>query len=150
MSTAHPPVGPRGRTDPRGRDLVLAMIVGGVAAIAANVAIGAVARSVGASSDFSPLAPAELVVPTIFGTVVGAVGWFVIARRVARPWAVFRVAAPAVVLVSLIPDVIMWVGGSEPGTSAGAVIALMLTHLATGVVLVAVFQHVMPVDRSQS
>ncbi|REK68890.1 hypothetical protein DX116_18690 [Aeromicrobium endophyticum] len=44
------------------------MIVGAVAAIAAIVAIGAAARALGASSDFSPLAPAELVVPTVLGS----------------------------------------------------------------------------------
>jgi hypothetical protein len=123
-------------------------VIGGcLAALAANVAVGAVTRAAGASSDFSPLTPAELVTPTIFATVLGAVGWFVIARRSVRPWEIFRLVAPAVVLLSLVPDVIMWIDGSEPGISAGAVLGLMATHAATGIVLVAVFRWLMPVDQ---
>ena len=149
MSNANPSSPSHEHAHPSVRALVTAVFVGSIAALTANIAIGAIARAVGASSDFGPLTPTELVVPTIFGALVGGVGWWVIARRSTRPWAIFRAVAPVVVVISLVPDVILWTDGTEQGTSPGAVAALMTTHVATAVVLVAAFQWLMPVDRSR-
>ena len=108
-------------------------------AILVNVVIRTVAVSVlGIGAGFQPLE----VGPTVFFTVVGMVGAVVvfglILRFVRRPVWLFRRVALAVLVVSLVPDVLMLFSGSMPGTTVAGVLTLMVEHVASWAVAVGV------------
>ena len=65
--------------------------------------------------------------------MAGAAGWLALRRWAANPAGVMRFLAPAVVLVSLIPDVLVGVTRSEAGTTWAGVFGLMAMHLAVAV-----------------
>jgi hypothetical protein len=77
------------------------------------------------------------------GVLAGAVGWQIVRRRATRPAAVLRWLVPAVVALSLIPDIAVG-AGSSPGVSWGAVSALMLMHLTVAATAVVVYRRFMP------
>ncbi len=108
-------------------------------AILVNVVIRTVAVSVlGIGAGFQPLE----VGPTVFFTVVGMVGAVVvfglILRFARRPVWLFRRVALAVLVVSLVPDVLMLFSGSMPGTTVAGVLTLMVEHVASWAVAVGV------------
>jgi len=110
-----------------------------VLAVAVNVAIRTVAVSLfGIGEDFLPLG----VGPTVFFTVVGIVGAVVVfglmLRFVGRPVRLFQRVALAVLLVSLVPDVLMLFSGSVPGATVAGVLTLMVEHVASWAVAVGV------------
>lgn len=106
-------------------------------AVVVNVVIRTVAVSVfGIGEGFQPLG----VGPTVFFTVVGVTGAVVVfglmLRFVRRPVRLFRRVALAVLLVSLVPDLLLLVTNSIPGTTVAGVGTLMLEHIATWAVAV--------------
>lgn len=108
-------------------------------AVVVNVLIRTVAVSVfGIGEGFQPLG----VGPTVFFTVVGVTGAVVVFgllwRFARRPVSVFRRVALAVLLVSLVPDVLLLFSDSVPGTTIAGVVTLMVEHVATWAVVVAV------------
>jgi uncharacterized protein DUF6069 len=116
--------------------------VGGVTVVVAvlvNVVIRTVAVSVlGIGGGFLPLE----VGPTVFFTVVGMTGAVVVfgvmQRFAKRPVRVFRRVALAVLLVSLVPDLLLLFSGSMPGTTVAGVLTLMTEHVASWAVAVGV------------
>ena len=59
--------------------------VAGVIAAVTNVVISAIARGpLGASGDFVPLTPGPIVMWTILGAIIGAVGWRLIVNTSAH------------------------------------------------------------------
>ncbi|WP_198954712.1 DUF6069 family protein [Kineosporia sp. R_H_3] len=116
-----------------------------VVAAVANVAVSAVARGpLGAGDGFVPLTPGPVVLWTTVGTVVGAVGWRLVVTRTARARAVLAVLVPAVLVLSLVPDVALLVTGSTPGQTTTGVVALMVMHVLTAAIAVTVYRRVMP------
>ncbi len=108
-------------------------------AVVVNVLIRTVAVSVlGIGEGFEPLG----VGPTVFFTVVGVAGAVVvfglILRFARRPIRLFRRAALAVLLVSLVPDVLMLFSGSMPGATVAGVLTLIVEHVASWAVAVGV------------
>ena len=104
-----------------------------------NVLIRTVAVSVlGIGDGFLPLG----VGPTVFFTVVGMTGAVVVfglmARFLRRPARMFRRVALVVLLISLVPDLLLLLSGSMPGTTAAAVLTLMVEHVASWAVAVGV------------
>ncbi len=100
-----------------------------VLAIVVNVAIRTVAVSLlGIGEGFLPLG----VGPTVFFTVVGMVGAVVVfglmLRFAGRPVRLFRRVALAVLLVSLVPDVLVLFSGYMPGATVAGVFTLMVEH----------------------
>jgi hypothetical protein len=78
--------------------------------------------------------------PTVFFTVVGMAGAVVVfglmLRFAKRPVRMFRRGALAVLLVSLVPDVLMMFAPSIPGTTVAGVLTLMVEHVASWAVAV--------------
>ena len=110
-----------------------------VLAVVVNVAIRTFSVSLlGIGEGFLPLG----VGPTVFFTVVGMVGAVVVfglmLRFAGRPVRLFRRVALAVLLISLVPDVLMLFSGSVPGTTVAGVLTLMVEHVASWAVAVGV------------
>ncbi len=76
------------------------------------------------------------------GVLVGAVGWSVIRTRAARPSALLRWLVPAVVAISLVPNVLV---GFVVGVLGAAALGLM--HIAIAVIAVPVYRRFMPLPR---
>ena len=125
--------------------LLPAIAVAALGSMAVNAVIAAVARGpLDVSSEFQPLTAPVFLTWTLIGTVVGALVWRAITRRSAHPARLLRRLVPAVLVVSLVPDLLVYLDGSMPGTSATAVWALVAMHLATAAVAVPTFARFLP------
>ena len=125
--------------------LLPAIAVAALGSMAVNAVIAAIARGpLDVSSDFQPLTAPVFLAWTLIGTVVGALVWRAITRRSAHPARLLRRLVPAVLIVSLVPDLLVHLDGSMPGTSATAVWALVAMHLATAAVAVPTFARFLP------
>ena len=126
-----------------------AMRTGGIAAaiaVAANVVISVLARGpLGAGDDFVPLSAGPIILWTVIGALVGALGWRLIVNRSARSRALLTWLVPTVLVLSLVPDIGLLITDSTPGQSTTGVIALMILHVVTAAILVSVYRRVMPV-----
>ena len=107
-----------------------------VIAIAANTVVAAVAVATGAPASYGPLTFPAYGLFTALGVVVGWIGWSVVQRKAHDPRRTLSILVPAVAVASFVPDVLLLAWGFVPGTTAGAVIALMVMHVV--VVAVAV------------
>ena len=106
-----------------------------VATTVANVIFTlVVTRLLGMSEEFPALTPPAIAMFTGVG-IIGAVIVFAIVARFARePISLFRKIALAVLLVSLVPDLLLLVAPPEMRATVTQVIVLMLTHVvAAGV-----------------
>lgn len=115
-----------------------ALILTGAAAIAVglNAVVAAVAIATGASATYGPLTPPAFGLFTALGVAAGWVGWSLVRRHAKDPRRALSILVPAVTVASFIPDVLLLALGFIPGTTTGAVIALMVMHVV--VVAVAV------------
>lgn len=117
----------------------------GVIAAVANIVISVIARGpLGASDDFVPLTPAPILMWTIVGALLGAVGWRLIVNTSARSSALLTTLVPTVLVLSLIPDVALLATDSTPGQTTTGVVALMIMHVATAAVAVSAYRKTMP------
>lgn len=114
--------------------LILATAI--VVAIAVNAVVAGVAVTAGAAVGYGPLTLPAYGLFTAPGVIVGWVGWSLVRRRARNPRGTLAVLVPIVVVASFVPDVLLLILGFIPGTTASAVIALMVMHLV--VVAVAV------------
>jgi hypothetical protein len=117
--------------------LLAAFVVAGVA----NAVVALLARAAGASTEFAPLNPSSYLPLTAIGLLLGSVGWAVIRRIAARPERLLRLLVPAVVVISLVPDLTQF---SSPGGSALAVVALMVMHVVVATAGVLAYRRVLP------
>ncbi|GAA3847180.1 DUF6069 family protein [Streptomyces phyllanthi] len=117
---------------------VLAAIV--VASIA-DAVLALLALAAGAPDDFQPLEPSSYIFLTAVGVVAGAVGWAVIRKVSKDPEALVRWLVPTVVVVSFVPDFLLFGAGGVAG-----VVALLLMHVAVAVVAVFTYRKVMPLS----
>ncbi|MGR6963127.1 DUF6069 family protein [Geodermatophilus sp. URMC 61] len=125
--------------------LAAAIAVAAVGSAVVNSVIAAIARGpLAASPDFQPLIAPVVLMWTVVGTVVGAIGWRLLTRRSAHPARLMHRLVPTVVVVSLIPDLLLLAADSMPGTSVPAVFALMAMHVATAAVAVPAYQRFLP------
>jgi hypothetical protein len=124
--------------------LAAATATAAVGSVLANTVIALLARAAGASPDFQPLQFGAYLSLTVIGVLAGAIGWQVVRRRSANPTALLRRLVPAVVVLSLIPDVVIGFDDTYPGVSWGAVAALMLMHVAVALVAVPVYRRFLP------
>lgn len=119
--------------------------VAGVIAGVTNVVISAIARGpLGASDDFVPLTPGPVVMWTILGAIIGAVGWRLIVNTSTRSRALLTTLVPTVLVLSLIPDVALLATDSVAGQTTAGVVALMVMHVVTAVIAVTAYRKVMP------
>ena len=115
------------------------LVGAGVATVAVAVLVNVVIRTVAVFGEgFLPLG----VGPTVFFTMVGMAGAVVVfglmLRFAKRPVRMFRRVALAVLLVSLVPDVLMLLAPSMPGTTVAGVLTLMVEHVVSWAVAVGV------------
>jgi hypothetical protein len=107
------------------------------------------AARAGASDDFAPLHLSAYAPLTVFGVVLGAIGWAVVRRVAKNPAGLLRwlvpvpVPVPVLVVVSFVPDLSL-LGGGTPGSGPLAVAALMVMHVVVAVVAVAAYRRVLP------
>lgn len=125
---------------------LVAGLVAALVAVAANTVVAQVALAVGASDDFQPLRFATFSFLTVLGVAAGLIGWLIV-RRTANAASTLRWLVPAVLVLSLVPDVMLGLS-DEPGVSWGAVAALMAMHVVVTVAAVATFSRMLPVRRA--
>ena len=119
--------------------------VAGVIAAVTNVVISAIARGpLGASDDFVPLTPGPIVMWTILGAILGAVGWRLIVNTSAHSRALLNTLVPTVLVLSLIPDVALLATDSTAGQTTAGVVALIVMHVVTAVIAVTAYRKAMP------
>ncbi|WP_328431837.1 DUF6069 family protein [Streptomyces sp. NBC_00453] len=130
---------------PRSRSLtvVAGLLAAAVVAVLGNVVVAFLAHAAGASEDFDPLHLPAYAPLTVFGVVLGAIGWAVVRRVAKNPAGLLRWLVPVLVVVSFAPDLSL-LGGGTPGSGPLAVAALMVMHVVVAVVAVAAYRRVLP------
>ncbi len=119
--------------------------VAGVLAAVVNVAVSAIARGpFDASDEFVPLTPGPIVMWTILGAVIGALGWRLIVSKKADSRALLAKLVPTVLVLSFLPDLALLATDTMPGQSTAGVLALMVMHLLTAAVVVTGYRRSMP------
>ena len=119
--------------------------VAGLAAAVLNVLVSAIARGpFGASDDFAPLTPGPIVMWSVLGAIVGAVGWRLIVNKKADSQALLSKLVPTVLVLSFIPDVALLASDSMAGQTNAGVVALMIMHVLTAAIVVTGYRRSMP------
>ncbi|MBC8991449.1 hypothetical protein H9X95_14940 [Micromonospora chalcea] len=81
---------------------------------------------------------------TVVGALAGAVGWRLIVNRSRSATRLLTWLIPAVLALSMIPDVMLLITQSQPGTTTAGAVALMLMHLGVAAAAVPAYQRFMP------
>ena len=81
---------------------------------------------------------------TVVGVLIGAIGWRLIVNRSRNAGRLLSRLVPTVLVLSLIPDVLLLVSDSQPGTTVSGVVALMLMHLGIAAAAVPAYRRFMP------
>lgn len=123
-----------------GRRRVLVLLGAAVIAAALNYLVSRGAVALGADPGFRPLTAPVFVPFTLIGIAAGYAGWRTVARRSADPRSVLRRLVPAVLVLSMIPDLLLLATKFIPGTSTTAVLGLMLMHVVVTAVAVPAYQ----------
>lgn len=134
---------------PRGLVVAGGLIGTALVAVVVNALVAAAAHAAGASDAFPPLQPSAYAPFTVFGVLIAAAAWAIIRARSARPGRLLRTLVPAVVIVSFVPDIMVGATKGQPGTSWGAVIALMVMHVVVAAVAVPAYQRLLPLPAAQ-
>lgn len=124
--------------------IALATVTAGLLAAVVNTVIALVAQAAGADPAVSlGLMPAAYIVLGLVGILIGAIGWTIIRNRAAQPSALLRWLVPAVVLVSIVPNLLLLAAGM----GVAGPIALALMHVAVAAVAVPVYRRFLPLPR---
>jgi hypothetical protein len=123
-------------TDEQRRGLLTAAAITAAAASAANLAIWALADAlVDVPVRFTPLQPGSVVFMTVVGVILAAGFLALLAKRSNDPTATFRRIVPIALVVSLVPDVLIWSSGAYAGAAeAQTVLPLMGMHVVTAAI----------------
>ncbi|WP_043662787.1 DUF6069 family protein [Streptomyces xylophagus] len=117
---------------------VLAAIV---VASAADTVLALLALAAGAPDDFQPLKAPSYIFLTAVGVVAGAVGWAILRKVSQDPQALVRWLVPTLVVVSFVPDFLLYGDGGATGVGA-----LLLMHVAVATTAVFTYRKVMPLQ----
>ncbi|MFG1911379.1 DUF6069 family protein [Kribbella sp. NPDC048928] len=131
-----------------GRRRLLVLLGAAVIAAALNYLVSRGAVALGADPGFRPLTAPVFIPFTLIGIVVGYTGWTTVARRSADPRSVLRRLVPAVLVLSMIPDLLLLATKVIPDTSTTAVLGLMLMHVVVAAVAVPAYQLTKPVVKT--
>ena len=137
-------------TTTEGQGVVRATAIAGAAALAVNLVIWAIASAITEVPDrFTPLQPGSIAFMTILG-IAGAGGLYaILSSRVADPAATFRRIVPVALVISLVPDVLIWANESYEGAAkAETVLPLMAMHIATAAIVAALLPRLAGTRRS--
>jgi len=116
------------RTAPRASTVALLALAAVVASAVVTSVIAIIAHAAGVADAFPPLQPQAYLTFAVVGTLAATGGWVLVVRLVRRSARLLRVLVPALLVLTLIPDVVLLATGFIPGATPGAVIALMLMH----------------------
>jgi hypothetical protein len=117
---------------------VLAAIV---AASVADAVLALLALAAGAPDDFKPLKASSYIFLTAVGVVAGAVGWAIVRKVSKDPEALVRWLVPTLVVVSFVPDFLLFGDGGATGVGA-----LLLMHVVVAAAAVFTYRKVMPLS----
>ncbi|MFJ2884958.1 DUF6069 family protein [Streptomyces sp. NPDC087305] len=112
-----------------------------VLAAAADTVIAQLALAAGAPDDFQPLKASSYIFLTTVGILAGALGWSIVRKVSNDPRALVRWLVPTLVLVSFVPDFLLYGDGGATGVGA-----LLLMHVTVAVVAVVAYRKVMPLS----
>ncbi|MGI5129606.1 DUF6069 family protein [Pseudonocardia sp. CA-107938] len=130
-------------TDSGLRGIALSALVVTVISGVVNTLISLGAQALGADAGLvMGLQPVTFLVFTLIGALLGGLGWHLVRRRAADPARTLRWLVPAVVAVSLVPDLLVAVSFSAVGG-----IALGLMHLVVAGVAVPTYRRFLPLPR---
>lgn len=99
--------------------LVLGTAAAVVVALALNSAVALVTRTLDPHGTHTGLIIASYGPLTVLGVLAGTAGWAAVRRVTARPRRVLRVLVAVVVLLSLVPDLVLYAFGHSAGNVAG-------------------------------
>ncbi|MFJ5692834.1 DUF6069 family protein [Arthrobacter sp. NPDC093125] len=119
--------------------VALGLCAAALAGVGANAVIALAARIAGVPGNFQPLNPPSYTFLTVFGVLLGALGWAVTRAVSKNPRKLLSWLVPVVVLASCIPDLFLL----EQGSAAG-VLAAVLMHVAPAVIAVPVYKRLLP------
>jgi len=112
-----------------------------VVASAADTVLALLALAVGAPDDFQPLKAPSYIFLTALGIVAGAIGWAVVRKVSKDPQALVRRLVPTLVVVSFVPDFLLYGDGGATGVGA-----LLLMHVSVAATAVVTYRRVMPLS----
>lgn len=154
-STTKPYYGPRslaidlplGSAQPRAVRVVLAIIVAVALSILACWALATAGIALMPSTaGYEHFGFGDYAKLTIIGVVIAGIGWPIATLLSTRARRLYLVAAVVVVIASLAPD--LWI--LYKGQPAGAVVVLMIMHVALGVVTYPVMVYGAPQPRERA
>lgn len=121
------------------------LVAAGVAASALAAALlSLLGLALGADPTFAPLQPPAYLTFAILGALAAIGGWVLVVRLVRSSARVLRALVPALVALSLIPDVVLLLTGFIPGATPTGVVALMLMHPSVAAIAVLVGSRLAP------
>jgi len=127
------------------KSTAVAAAIGAAGGLVINSVIATLARTLfDIPSEFQQLTLPVYGFLTVVGAIAGAIGWHLVATRSRNAAGVLRVLVPTVLVLSLIPDVLLLVSGSQPGTTTAGVVALMLMHVGVAVAAVPAYRAFIP------
>jgi hypothetical protein len=128
------------------KSTAIAAGIGATGGLVINSVIAVVARSVfDAPATFQPLTLPAYGTFTVFGAIIGAIGWHLIATRAHHATRLLGWLVPTVLVLSLIPDLMLLVDKTvQPGTTTAGVIALMLMHFGVAAAAVPAYRRFIP------
>jgi hypothetical protein len=126
--------------------LALGTLAAAVVALAVNTGIALAIRTLDPHGTSTGLPSAAYASLTVLGVLAGTAGWATVRRVATRPRTVLRVLVPAVVVLSLAPDLVLL----ATGRSAANVVGLYLMHLVVAATTVAVASRTLPLPPTPS
>lgn len=136
---------------PRDRGLITmlsAIGAGAAVGVAASVTLATIAHAAGVSTAFRPLQFASYTALVVIAAISGAIGWRIVRTRSSRPRQTLARLVPAVVLVSMTPDILVGLTKVMPHATWAGVATLMIMHLAVAAALVGSYRYFLPPNGS--
>jgi hypothetical protein len=124
------------------RAIPLAMIATAVAVGAVNYVVSIVGISLGAPSTQIQLMPPVFLGVSVVVSVLGAVGWQLVARAARTPQRLLRWLVPVVFVASFVPDLILTLLTHPP---LSALLTLAAMHVFTISIATILFSVILPV-----
>lgn len=116
-----------------------------VAGVLACLVIATVATRASVSDYFPPMMPGSYASLTVVAVAVGAIGWAVVRSRAADARRLLTRMVPAVLVLSIAPDILLGTTQFLAHTSWAGVAALVVMHVAVAAVAVASYAYFLPV-----
>ncbi len=127
------------------KNTAAAAAIGAVGSLVVNSVIALLAKAIfDIPDEFQPLTLPVYGFLTVVGAIIGAVVWHLVVARSRNASGVLRVLVPTIVVLSLIPDVMLLVSESQPGTTTAGVVALMLMHFGVAAAAVPAYRRFIP------